>query len=125
MGFQIEHFGVIPLVFPMAIMISFLFSLLGTIIASQVNDMEAFPTVMNLLVLPMFFLSGALFPISNLPPAVVTITRFNPMTYGVNLLQDILNLNLSPSNILDLVVLAVLIAILLLIGTNKFNKIET
>lgn len=125
MGYRPGHISVIPLFISIMLLISLLFSLLGTVIAAKVDDMEAFPTVMNFLILPMFFLSGAIFPIENLPSFVVTITRFNPMTYGVNLLRGAMNFELATSNILDLSVLLALILTLLLIGSSVFKKVET
>ncbi len=125
MGYRLGHGGVIPLVILVMLTIALTFTLLGNVIAAKVNDFEAFPMVMNFLILPMFFLSGAIFPIANLPDPVVLITRINPMTYGVNLLRSSMNLELSLANILDLGVLLAIIVVLLIIGRSVFKKIET
>ena len=125
MGYRLGHPAVIPLFIVIMLMIALLFSLLGTIIAARVDDFEAFPTVMNFLIMPMFFLSGAIFPIANLPSPVEIITRFNPMTYGVNLLRNTMSLDWTAGNIVDLLVLLTLIALLLIIGSRVFNRIET
>jgi ABC-2 type transport system permease protein len=50
---------------------------------STLKDMHGFQMVMNFLVLPTFFLSGALYPLDNLPKALVALTHIDPMTYGV------------------------------------------
>ena len=60
------------------------FTALGTAIASKLEDMHAFQLIMNFLIMPLFFLSGALFPLKNLPQTLDMITRFNPMTYAVD-----------------------------------------
>ncbi len=125
LGYRLSHIWVIPLFVAVMLIIALLFSLLGTVIAAKVDDMEAFPTVMNFMILPMFFLSGAIFPIENLPSFVITITKFNPMTYGVNLLRGTMNLEYSLISLLDLGVLIILISILLGIGSSVFQKIET
>lgn len=125
MGFRLPNLAMIPLFILIMLLIALTFALLGTVIAVKVDDMEAFPTVMNFLILPMFFLSGAIFPISNLPSLVIVITRFNPMTYGVNLLRESMNFNLTFGNFLDLGVLLILISLLLLIGNKLFKTIET
>ncbi len=125
MGYSLGHPGIIPLFIIIMLMVAMLFSLLGTIIASRVDDFEAFPTVMNFLIMPMFFLSGAIFPIANLPPSVIAVTQINPMTYGVNLLRDTMNLEWSTSNITDAAVLLGIIALLLIIGSRVFKTIET
>lgn len=125
MGYELGHPGAVPLLLVAMLVIALLFNLLGTVVAAKVDDMQAFPTIMNFLVLPMFFLSGAIFPIENLPSFVITITHFNPMTYSVNLLRETTSLHLTTSILLDGGIHLVLIAVLLLIGSLLFNKIET
>lgn len=125
MGYQLNHLAAIPLFISVMLLIALLFSLLGTVIAAKVDDMEAFPTVMNFLILPMFFLSGAIFPISNLPSFVITITRFNPMTYGVNLLRGAMDFQLTPASVGDVSLLLILLLLLLFAGSSVFQKIET
>jgi len=61
----------------------------GVFIASRIQKMEAFQVVMQLLLLPMLFLSGALFPLSNLPAWLTVITRVNPLTYAVDPLRKV------------------------------------
>ena len=64
--------------------IAILFAALGTTIGSVIPDMQAFPIVMNFLVLPIFFLSGALFPLDTSPKALQIISAFDPLSYGVD-----------------------------------------
>ena len=65
------------------------FSSLGLCFASIIEDFEAFPLIMNLVILPLFFLSGALFPIrgEEVPSILGTIASFNPLTYGVDAIR--------------------------------------
>ena len=65
-------------------LIALVFTALGTAIGSMLADMQGFQLVMNFLVMPLFFLSGALFPLNNLPKILAAITRINPLTYGVD-----------------------------------------
>ncbi|MCF8012051.1 MAG: ABC transporter permease [Clostridiales bacterium] len=125
MGYHISNLAVIPVVLIVMLLIAFLFTLLGTVIASKIDDMEAFPTIMNFLVLPMFFLSGALFPLKNLPLVIEAITRINPMTYSVDLLRATMNVSYGTSSVLDLGILLVLIILLLFWGSILFEKIQT
>ncbi|MBL7169991.1 MAG: ABC transporter permease [Candidatus Aenigmarchaeota archaeon] len=60
---------------------------IGISIASVLKNMEGFHLIVNFLVMPMFFLSGALFPISNLPSWLKIITYIDPMTYAVELFR--------------------------------------
>lgn len=64
-------------------LIGIAFTALGIAIASRMEDMTGFQLIMNFVIFPIFGLSGALFPISSLPPLFAEITLFDPMTYGV------------------------------------------
>ncbi len=55
----------------------------GVFVASRIQKMESFQVVMQMLLLPMLFLSGALFPLNGLPGWLAVITRVNPLTYAV------------------------------------------
>jgi ABC-2 type transport system permease protein len=61
----------------------------GVFIASRISRMESFQVVMQLLLLPMLFLSGAMFPLSGLPVWLDVITRINPLTYAVDPLRHV------------------------------------
>jgi len=63
-------------------LIALVFTALGTAIASLLQDMHGFQLISNFLVMPLFFLSGALFPLNNLPKAVSIITAIDPLSYG-------------------------------------------
>lgn len=124
MGFRIQNWLLVPLGILFMFLIALLFTLLGTAIASKIEDMQAFPTIMNFMIMPMFFLSGALFPTTNFPSIIKMIVIINPMTYCVDLLKHTLGVGASFSFILDLSIVLGLIIILSLVGTKLFNKIE-
>jgi ABC-2 type transport system permease protein len=65
------------------ILIGISFTAFGIAIASRMDDMTGFQLIMNFVVFPIFGLSGALFPISSLPPWMVPFTLLDPLTYGV------------------------------------------
>jgi ABC-2 type transport system permease protein len=86
--------------------------------------MQGFQLIMNFLVMPMFFLSGSLFPLTGLPPALAFITRVDPLTYGIDLMRGLLiNMAHFPLT-LDLAVLAGMTIIFLGLGSYFFSKIE-
>jgi ABC-2 type transport system permease protein len=62
-------------------------SSLGMLIASRVRSIENFAAVMNFLIFPMFFLSGALYPATRLPAFLQPVVLGNPLTYGVDLMR--------------------------------------
>ena len=61
----------------------------GVFVASRIQKMEGFQVVMQLLLFPMLFLSGALFPLSGLPDWLTVLTRINPLTYAIDPLRHI------------------------------------
>lgn len=62
---------------------------LGVLIASRMKSMEGFPIVMNFILMPMFFLSGAMFPLQGLPGWMDFLTKVNPMSYGVDAMRSV------------------------------------
>ncbi|MFH1566298.1 MAG: ABC transporter permease, partial [bacterium] len=80
--------------------------------------------IMNFLVMPMFFLSGALFPLNNLPKAVDVITRINPLTYGVDGLRAVLTGTSHFGILPDFAVLSLLCALFLTLGSWLFSKTQ-
>jgi ABC-2 type transport system permease protein len=105
-------------------LLSVLFTALGTAIASVLNDMQGFQLIMNFLVMPMFFLSGSLFPLDNLPKALTVITRVNPMTYGVDGIRGMLAGTHYFALSLDFVIVTGIALVFLGIGSYLFNKIQ-
>jgi len=103
-------------------LICMLFTALGTAIASRLNDMQAFPLVMNFLIMPMFFLSGALFPVDQLPRALGIVVRLNPVSYGVDGMRSALvhlgHFGLS----LDILVLSIIAMLCLSLGAYLFKR---
>jgi ABC-2 type transport system permease protein len=82
------HWGPLLFLLLMLMLISFGLTGLGFIIAWQLDSTQGFHSVMNLLLIPMWLLSGALFPISGATPWLRVIMRINPLTYGVAALSQ-------------------------------------
>jgi len=123
-GFRPESWTAIPFAFLFVILIAVVFAALGTGIGSVLQDMQGFQLVMNFLVLPIFFLSGALYPLSNLPTAMAVIVRIDPLTYGVDGLRGALVHTWQFSAMLDISVLAAIACVFLGGGAYLFSKIE-
>jgi len=123
-GFRFPNFVAVPMVILIMALIAVLFTALGTAIASPMRDFQGFQLVMNFLVLPMFFLSGALFPLGDAPWALRAIARVNPLSYGVDALRGTLGGIAYFHLATDLVVLAGVTAGLLFLGGYLFSRIE-
>jgi ABC-2 type transport system permease protein len=123
-GFRPQSWTAIPFAFLFIILVAIVFAALGTGIGSILQDMQGFQLVMNFLVLPIFFLSGALYPLSNLPQAMAVIVRIDPLTYGVDGLRGALIYTWQFSAALDVIVLAAIACLFLGTGAYLFSKIE-
>lgn len=114
----------LPLALLFIFLIALLFTALGVAIASKLEDMQAFPIIMNFLIMPIFFLSGALFPLQGIPKALSVITKFNPLTYGVDGIRGSLTSSYHMNLFLDLGIITLLMIIVTAIGTYLFSKVE-
>ena len=123
-GFRPTNWLFLPLALVYMILIAFVFTAFGTAIATKLEDMQAFPIIMNFLIMPIFFLSGAIFPLESFPPAIVTATKLNPLVYGVDGLRGALIQGAHLGLLTDFIVLSVITLILLTIGSYLFSKIE-
>jgi len=113
-----------------AVAISFLFVTtvglvsIGLILGSQMESPEGFQLVSSFLVTPMFFLSGALFPINNLPGWLTPFVLANPATYAVDGLRGTL-VGLHQFNIgLDFLVTCIFAGVMILLGTYAFRHMR-
>lgn len=106
------------------VLIALFFTALGTAIASVIEDFQGFQLVINFLVQPLFFLSGALFPLMGLPKVLETITSFNPLAYGVDGLRGTLLNSAHFGLSMDFIVLGGLTAIVMALGAYLFSKIQ-
>ncbi|MEW5746558.1 MAG: ABC transporter permease [Nitrospirota bacterium] len=77
----------IILILGISLLLSFCISSLGILIASFYESFESFSVIMNFIIMPMFFLSGAMYPVKLLPPVLGLFTRINPLTYGIDALK--------------------------------------
>jgi ABC-2 type transport system permease protein len=123
-GFRPQSIIELPLAFVFIFLISLLFTALGTAIASVLKDMQGFQLIMNFLVMPLFFLSGALFPLEGLPKALSVVASANPLSYGVDGLRGTLVNGSHYGLVHDFSVLSIITVGLLILGSYLFSKIE-
>jgi len=123
-GFRPQHWAAILPALGFMAMVAIVFSALGTALGSIIQDMQGFQLIMNFMVLPIFFLSGALYPLSHLPTALTVITSIDPLSYGIDGLRGALIGAWHFSFALDLTVLAIIAAAFLALGAYLFSKIQ-
>jgi ABC-2 type transport system permease protein len=94
------------------------------VIGSTLQNMQGFQLIMNFLVMPIFFLSGALFPLRNLPTGLAVATRPDPLTYGIDGLRGALIGSSHFGVATNLSVLSGVAMIFLALGAYSFSKIQ-
>jgi len=123
-GFRPENIWSLPLAFLFLLLVAILSSALGAAIAARLEDMQGFPLIFNFMVQPLFFLSGAIFPLKNLTPILDFITKINPFSYAVDGLRySFGGLSVFPIGV-SLSVLVVSIVIIFGVGVYQFSKVQ-
>lgn len=112
-------------------LISLALTSFGIAIASRMETMEGFQMIMNFLIMPLYFLSGAMFPMQSVPQWMAFLMRLNPLTYGVDALRSILYAGADPQILaflvrydlkLDLLVLIMVTLTLGIFGAWSFSR---
>ena len=114
-GFRPVSIYMIPASVIFMFLIALFFTSLGTAIAVRMEDMQAFPLIMNFLMMPMFFLSGALF---------LAVASVNPLSYGVDGLRTTLSGQTHFGLAADLAVLLISASVFVAAGVYMFSKLE-
>ncbi|HUI44798.1 MAG TPA: ABC transporter permease [Nitrospirota bacterium] len=114
----------------MSTLVSFCITSLGILIAARLTSFDGFNIIMNFLVMPMLFLSGAMYPVTSMPNALHLLTLINPLTYGIDALKHVLLRNGAPPLgqefplSLDLFIVSSLSVIMLALAALSFSKKE-
>jgi ABC-2 type transport system permease protein len=123
-GFRPVHLGMIPLALGFMMLIATVFAGLGVAVGSSLQDMQGLQLIMNFLVMPIFFLSGALFPLDGLPKLLAVVTMVDPLTYGIDGMRAMLLGRAHYGGMIDLEVLVAVASVFIVFGAYRFSKIE-
>ena len=123
-GFRPHQWALFPVALLFMMLIALFFTALGTAIASVLDDMQGFQLIMNFLVMPFFFFSGALFPLNGLPKVLTIVASINPLSYGVDGIRSSLTTVAHFGMASDIVILGIATGVILMIGSYLFSKIE-
>jgi ABC-2 type transport system permease protein len=107
------------------LLLSFALTSLGLTIGSYIESLEGFQFIVSFVVFPLYFLSGALFPLNNLPTWLSALTTLDPVTYAVDALRETM-LGISGNNpfLSDLVILLISVIVLGTIGILSFRRMK-
>jgi ABC-2 type transport system permease protein len=123
-GFHPENWLLVPFALLVMVLMGFVFAALGLMFGSLLSDMQGFQLIMNFMVMPLFFLSGALFPLTGIPTVMQWIARFDPVSYGVDAMRILLVDRGEFSLALDLSVMVAVAILFLALGSRFFSKIQ-
>jgi len=123
-GFRPKNAAGIPVALLFMALIATVFASLGIAIGSKLENMQGFQLIMNFLVMPIFFLSGALFPLANLPGLLSLITKLDPLSYGIDCLRGALIGMSHFGAAIDIAVLCAVGLVLISIGSYFFSRIQ-
>ncbi len=111
-----------------SVLVSFCITTLGILIAARLTSFDGFNIIMNFLVMPMLFLSGAMYPVTAMPHALRELSQLNPLTYGIDAIKHVLLRNGTPPLGpefplgLDLLLTTAISAVMLLFAAISFRK---
>jgi len=108
-----------------AVLLGTAFIGMGLIFSSMLKDPQGFSIIMNFLVFPLFLLSGALYPVDNLPAGIRWLSYLDPLTYGADALRMALLGSPGMGLGLDLAVLGLFASVMVGVGVLFFSRVET
>jgi len=123
-GFRPVNWLLLPVALFFMILTAVVFAGLGVAIGSRLQDIQGMQLIMNFLVLPIYFLSGALFPLRGLPSVLSFFTRIDPLSYGVDALRNVLMGSSEFTLVLNTAVLCISALIFVGLGSYSFSKIQ-
>ncbi|MDD5146285.1 MAG: ABC transporter permease [Candidatus Pacebacteria bacterium] len=123
-GFRFNSLLSLLLALLFMLLIALLFTALGTAIGSLMQDFHGFQLIVNFLIMPLYFLSGAIFPLQGLPKTLTTLATINPLSYGVDGLRGALLGTAHFGLLIDFSVLSGLSLIVIMIGAYLFSKVQ-
>jgi ABC-2 type transport system permease protein len=130
-------------VFALQVLLAFAITAFGVMAAARINQMQSFMALTQMLIMPMFFISGALFPVAELPAWLAVLNRLDPLTYAVDPMRRVVfgELDISPAaraaldpgvtwfgwhvpGLLEAGVVALLGAVMLAVAIVEFGRAE-
>jgi ABC-2 type transport system permease protein len=124
LGFRPEHWLMVPVAALILSLLAVAIASFSSGIGSFVEDMQGFQAINQFLVFPLYFLSGALYPLTNVPTWLRIVAEVNPMSYAVDALRDTLIGQTHFGLVKDMVVLCVTVVVLVWFGAYRFKHIQ-
>ena len=124
-GFRVTGPLSLPLAGGILLLLAVTFVGFGIALASQFKDSQGFGILVQFFILPLFFLSGALYPLEGLPTPVQYLALANPLTYGVDALRAVLIGTSTYPLVVDVGALLIAAVGMVTLGAALFERVET
>jgi ABC-2 type transport system permease protein len=124
LGFRPTNPWMLPFAWAFLTLSALAFTGLGATLGASMKNMQSFRSVMSVLMPPMFFFSGALFPLENLPIALRWFTWINPLAYAVDGLRTALIGQSYFGAVADVLAIAGMVAVVMFLGARQFSRIQ-
>lgn len=124
LGFRPYNWFLLPAALGVLVVLAVALASLSSAIGSIVNDMQGFQAINQFLIFPLYFLSGALYPLTNVPTAMRYIADANPISYAVDALRTILINQSHYGYIKDFSVLILTMIVFIFLGAYRFRKLQ-
>lgn len=124
LGFRPYSWALVLVAILIMAALSIMLTSFGAAIASMVEDFQGFQAINNFLVFPLFFLSSALYPLTNAPEILRWLASANPISYAVDALRYTLIHQTHFGIAKDLAVIAIALVVSMSFAVNRFNRMQ-
>ena len=124
LGFRPHNWALVPVALLIMVALSIILTSFGAAIASMVEDFQGFQAINNFFIFPLFFLSSALYPLTNAPVVLRWLASANPVSYAVDALRYTLTDQSHFGIWKDMIVLAVTMAVVVYFAVNRFDRMQ-
>jgi ABC-2 type transport system permease protein len=123
-GFRPYNWALVPVALLIMVIMAIAMACFGTGIASIVNDFQGFQAINNFIVFPLYFLSGALYPLTGIPLLLKIVSSLDPLTYAIDGLRAVLINQHHFSITTDIAALLLTTVLMIAFGLYTFQRIE-
>ena len=124
LGFRPHNWAYMPVALLVMLVLCLALTSFGAGLASIVEDFQGFQGINNFIIFPLYFLSGSLYPLTNVPTFLRILSEINPLSYCVDALRYTMIHQTHFGLVKDLLVLGVTTIVCMIFAVNRFNRIQ-
>jgi len=124
LGFRPHNWALVPAAIALAAVLALALACFGSGVASMVNDFQGFQAINQFLIFPLYFLSGAIYPLAGIPTVLRLISQINPLSYAIDALRTLLTGTGHFVFGVDLLALGLTVLVTVVFGLVTFRRIQ-